>query len=444
MGKATGIFLILAGVGTAALVLPAVDKDAERQLADVVRIATGGAPHVTSQPLPSAATVPGPSTPIVVSINSGATTPQQAQISPSGNQPILISPPQAITRNGTAIPSRPAETTGRADLARDIQKELKRVGCYDGEVTGEWTPNTRRAMKAFVDRVNAALPVDEPDHILRTMVQGHPGFACGKSCPSGQAVAADGRCLPMAIVASKTPNRTEQQPHDVAAITRISPPKAAVPRDVAEAAPAASVITGTLTADAKSANRPSAPKAAWETTIAAAPVAPLPGAEQRMAIGGPALQAAQIGSGVGTRTSQTPASIGTSTTLSSTTTLALPGAIAALTTSGRTGSAGAKLETTGPRQTFVGAQRSAGSGPAPTEADDKKPFVAAPVPLTKLQQERPRTRQVHRAEPPAVFKFPTPNYLGFQTPKFISGGFAKPERSNFGPRVYEGFVRNLR
>jgi len=41
MGKATGVFLILAGIGTATLVLPAVDKDAEKQLADVVRIATG-------------------------------------------------------------------------------------------------------------------------------------------------------------------------------------------------------------------------------------------------------------------------------------------------------------------------------------------------------------------------------------------------------------------
>ena len=74
----------------------------------------------------------------------------------------------------------------RDSLARELQKELRRVGCYEGELNGAWTPMTKRAMKAFTDRVNATLPVDEPDTILYSMVQGQQDRVCGKPCPVGE------------------------------------------------------------------------------------------------------------------------------------------------------------------------------------------------------------------------------------------------------------------
>jgi hypothetical protein len=99
-------------------------------------------------------------------------------------------------------PAAPAWGTEqrREQLARDLQKELKRVGCYDGEVDGQWGPGSRRAMMSFMDRVNATLPVDQPDHILLTLVQGQSAGACGKECPGGQ-VLSGGRCVPRAVVA---------------------------------------------------------------------------------------------------------------------------------------------------------------------------------------------------------------------------------------------------
>ena len=33
-------------------------------------------------------------------------------------------------------------------------------------LTGNWLLQSKRAMKAFLDRVNASLPIDEPDHVL--------------------------------------------------------------------------------------------------------------------------------------------------------------------------------------------------------------------------------------------------------------------------------------
>ena len=310
-------------------------------------------------------------------------------------------------------------------------------------MSGEWTPGTRRAMKAFVDRVNAALPIDEPDHILRTMVQGHPGFACGKSCPSGQSVATDGRCLPSAIIAARPPSRIEQPSQDGTVVARAQFPKAAVPRDVAEtpastaATSTAAVSTGTLAADNKFANRPAAPKAAWETTIAVAPVGPLPGSEQRMAIGGPSPVPGAIT--LGPRAPQTAATT-SSGVPSAATSPGLPGAIAAL----ASGAGAAKAASSGPRQPAVRLQQSAAIAGEATDADEKKPAAVAFAPVARPQAERPRPSRPARREPPVVFKYPTPSFLGFQAPKFVSGGFSKPERSSFGPKVYEGFVRNLR
>ncbi len=82
-----------------------------------------------------------------------------------------------------AVPSRPVPAplpavrpgqgeAARVELIRSIQKELKRVGCYDGEATGAWTPATSRAMGSFVSRSNASLPVDKPDVVHLALLKG--------------------------------------------------------------------------------------------------------------------------------------------------------------------------------------------------------------------------------------------------------------------------------
>jgi hypothetical protein len=99
-------------------------------------------------------------------------------------------------------PPLPAD---RLWLGRELQRELARVGCYEGELNGVWTPAARKAMKAFTDRVNATLPTDEPDYILLTLVQGSRDKVCGMTCPVGQALAEGGRCVPNAVLAAKKP-----------------------------------------------------------------------------------------------------------------------------------------------------------------------------------------------------------------------------------------------
>jgi hypothetical protein len=88
-------------------------------------------------------------------------------------------------------------------LAEDIQKELKRVGCYTGSIDGDWGHETRRAMKAFNDRINATLPTDKPDYILFTLLQGHAAKACGAACPRGQELSDHNKCLPRSVIAEE-------------------------------------------------------------------------------------------------------------------------------------------------------------------------------------------------------------------------------------------------
>jgi peptidoglycan hydrolase-like protein with peptidoglycan-binding domain len=84
-------------------------------------------------------------------------------------------------------------------LTKELQRQLRRVGCYSGEINGAWTQSTRRAMQTFTNRVNAALPVERPDHVLLAMLQGHPDKTCSKPCPLGENPSPDGRCMPGAM-----------------------------------------------------------------------------------------------------------------------------------------------------------------------------------------------------------------------------------------------------
>jgi hypothetical protein len=77
---------------------------------------------------------------------------------------------------------------------------LRRAGCYWGRIDGSWGFATKDAMKEFTDRVNAALPLDQPDYVQLTLIQSHGDKVCG-ACPAGQALSASGRCVGLPITA---------------------------------------------------------------------------------------------------------------------------------------------------------------------------------------------------------------------------------------------------
>jgi peptidoglycan hydrolase-like protein with peptidoglycan-binding domain len=181
--------------------------------------------------------------------------------------PLFVEPRHS--RSAALDQGGPTPPRTEGELAGSLQRELRRVGCYLGEVDGIWGTGSRRAMAAFNERVNAVLPVEQPDTILLRLVSAHVGTACGSACPRGQAFAPDGRCMPNAILA------------------RASRPAGSFgpgPRIETAAGPIAAraVPTARLTAAQGPAYEPTS------STMRPAPFAqPQPGFEGRMAVGGP-------------------------------------------------------------------------------------------------------------------------------------------------------------
>ncbi len=230
MGKLSGTVLILAGVSIAAYTLSA-QQDAGR---DPNPGATSGPMSAESavQAVPPAAPVASPPAAAPTAVDSPAPSatppPPKVETPPAGSPPPATLAPLPVApqklRPGTSAPVRVAEAPPRLPvgetaatasppldrpaLTREIQRQLKRIGCYQGEASGVWSPSVRQAVKAVADRVNASLPTDQPDPVLLAMVQSQEPSVCGTSCPKGQSRAADGRCLPAALVANASKQRT--------------------------------------------------------------------------------------------------------------------------------------------------------------------------------------------------------------------------------------------
>lgn len=142
-----------------------------------------------------------------------AATPSEAALEPASAElaawetEVTVSPD--AQRRMTS--SKPGDSWTRYELVRDLQRELKRVGCYWGRVDGSWGSGSKRAMGEFTERVNAALPASEPDYILLSLVQNHPGRVCGNACPSGQSADNHGRCLPNAMLAQSDSKQSDSR-----------------------------------------------------------------------------------------------------------------------------------------------------------------------------------------------------------------------------------------
>ena len=248
MQRLSGLLLVLAGTALASYAYLPPAADAEQKPAEVTEASV--APDRSNQDHSTQA--PGrsfsPAAPLTGSAQSAKNEAAKNAPAPVVTASIATKPAVASAtapiKPWTAVvttetqterrltSSKPGDDATRLQLTRDLQRELQRVGCYGGEVTGNWTPSTKRAMSAFMDRVNAPLPIEEPDYILLTLVQGHTAAACGATCPSGQGMSNDGRCVPQAVIAQATRKSQREEQRRIAAID--DQRKAADDRKVAE------------------------------------------------------------------------------------------------------------------------------------------------------------------------------------------------------------------
>ena len=133
----------------------------------------------------------------------GATAPRPAVSVTAPVEPAAASWKSAVVqvKADAGVKAKPADSAQKALLARDVQRELQRVGCYLGEIDGIWGPGSQRAVTAFMERVNAILPVDEPDVFMLSLLATESNAVCGTTCPHGQVFSAGGRCLPTTLLA---------------------------------------------------------------------------------------------------------------------------------------------------------------------------------------------------------------------------------------------------
>lgn len=295
-----GLLLIMLCLAMAVVWMP--ENDGERQLAAVTAIATQGLPRHTGAPpaapqndartfspkAPLISATQQPSTvadaqsrtiPTVTIYDQSAEAPRadaavaaaatMSVVTGTFASPTQVAPDRAAATSSVLRP-QPAATISREDLVRDLQRGLRRVGCYWGEIDGSWGTGSKRAMGTFMDRVNASLPIEQPDFILLTLLQSQTGLVCGKDCPSGQTLYDNGRCMPNAVVARA--NRTAERK----SATREA-------RDAPEQPAAQNSQWAAIVQRETPQTSALAPLAAGAGAAAVA-VTPLPG---RMAIGGP-------------------------------------------------------------------------------------------------------------------------------------------------------------
>jgi hypothetical protein len=137
-----------------------------------------------------------------------APLPATAESEPTTQTPVVVTIPQRAPFPMSAVPTISATgAIAPLSLAREAQKELNRVGCYEGEINGIWTPSSRLAAQRFVDRVNAKLPTDKPDEVLLALLRDQSGTVCGQ-CQQDQSLDATGRCMPTALVNRTTRPRS--------------------------------------------------------------------------------------------------------------------------------------------------------------------------------------------------------------------------------------------
>ncbi len=207
--RSLGVLVLLAGFGVALFVyLPApVDRGSSHD--KLQRAATAPDGQAPPNRFAPAARLSAFSPSIALATATAAAPTAVTTKAPSSWQTTVAVAAPAPTPAVLPKTLSPTDPDARYKLVLDIQQQLKRVGCYWGRMDGSWGLATKDAMKEFTDRVNATLPLDEPDYVQLTLIQSHGEKTCG-ACPAGQSLSASGRCVGLPITAQAKPTSAPQ------------------------------------------------------------------------------------------------------------------------------------------------------------------------------------------------------------------------------------------
>jgi hypothetical protein len=211
MERVLGLIVVGAGLAYFATEYAPAAVDRDDQAAEISRIV---ARATILEPETVPAEHPGLRRPVISAAAASAIAPALPRRTILPNQTADTLPTVVVGNNRQIVP---AAASPRSDLdvqrqlARQIQAELKRGGCYSGRLDGSWGERSRRAMETFVSRVNASLPTREPDVFLLSLVKGQTGDVCGRTCDNGR-ILQEGRCVAGEILAEAGPYAPSDAP----------------------------------------------------------------------------------------------------------------------------------------------------------------------------------------------------------------------------------------
>jgi peptidoglycan hydrolase-like protein with peptidoglycan-binding domain len=104
------------------------------------------------------------------------------------------SPPTATPPALPVVAAMQPPAVDQADLARALQRELKRVGCLSGEVDGVWGEQSRSALRNFARQAKLDVGEDSPSETALAAASGARAHLCPPSCDDGERLV-DGRCV---------------------------------------------------------------------------------------------------------------------------------------------------------------------------------------------------------------------------------------------------------
>jgi hypothetical protein len=87
-------------------------------------------------------------------------------------------------------------------VARELQSELNRVGCYSGNIDGDWNAASRRALQNFNKHAETKLEVDVANFNAIAVIRSRMSRICPLVCDRGSRVQGN-RCVEIEIASGK-------------------------------------------------------------------------------------------------------------------------------------------------------------------------------------------------------------------------------------------------
>jgi uncharacterized caspase-like protein len=117
----------------------------------------------------------------------------ETRLCTAGRQAVVPVPagPQTSLNLASVPPSLPGTVPPESALARDVQRELVRLGCVTGDAKDTWTPQAKEAIRKFNRYAHARLEFDRPSAEMVSVLRGHDTRVCPLECGRGMQARGD-------------------------------------------------------------------------------------------------------------------------------------------------------------------------------------------------------------------------------------------------------------